>query len=65
MPLTCMDVNGHGIADYPTCARLRFTEAASVLLETYQSRTDAPLQSMFTLLVPLCFARQCLQLGRT
>ena len=40
--------NGHGIADYRTCARFRFTETVYVLLETYQSRTSAPLQSMFT-----------------
>ena len=40
--------DGHGIADYPGRAWLRFTEAVSVLLETYQSRTDAPLQSVFT-----------------
>ena len=42
------NTDGHGIADYPARARLCFTEAVSVLLETHQSGTNALLQSMFT-----------------
>ena len=51
------------IADYPTRAWLRVTEAVSVLLETYQCGTNAPLQSVFACVL-LRSTRQCLQLGR-
>ena len=37
------NTDGHVIADYPARTRLRFTEAVSVLLKTYQSGTNAPL----------------------
>ena len=57
-PTIPLDVHGHkrstathtGMESQinQTCAWLRYTEAVSVVLETHQSGTNAPLQSMFT-----------------
>ena len=53
------NTDGHGIADYPTCAWLRLTETVSVLPETFQSRTDAPLQQLGRIQPPVRpFAKQ-------